>query len=138
MKNSRLSAYPGRAAKRAESEVVRTAALVKPGVALGPSMCTVIDPSSDSVNAPGTVNEIPIATLKNVTSTFADSLLILLMKSLTSCSDRGFMEFTFIRMVREYGFVRAQEVARATGIPHYRSAELLNAVLWGERQESGD
>jgi hypothetical protein len=131
VKNSRLSANPRwGTANSASSEVLKTAVSVMRGVEASD---TVIDPSVDNLKTPGSVTEIPIAMLKNVTNTFVDSMLSLLMKSLTSCSGRGFMEFTFVRMVKEYGFVRALEWAESAGIPHEHSVELMNGILWGPR-----
>jgi hypothetical protein len=41
------------------------------------------------------------------------------------------MEFTFVRMVKTYGFVEASAWAESLGIPHYHSATLFSALMYG-------
>src|ERR1700685_377786 len=72
-KSSLRSANPGRAANSTDNEVVKMAVFVKPETgkaAPGCSIYTLIDPSAERSNLPGSVNVTPITALKNVKSTF--------------------------------------------------------------------
>lgn len=83
---------------------------------------------------PAKENDIPDEALMNSATTFVDSVLSLCMKSATSCSDNGFMEFGFIGLIKECGFVEAKCWAESLGIPHEHSARLLSLLMFGPRR----
>lgn len=98
-----------------------------------PSDHTVIS-SPNSSNLPTTEQVTPVRAFVNITDTFVDSVLSLCMKSATSCSDSAFMEFAFIRLVGQCGFVEAKQWAESLGLPYEQSAHLLSLLMFGPRR----